>query len=411
MTERLYYRDAYRTTFKARIAECLTLNHSPAVILDHTAFYPTGGGQPHDTGRLNGVPVVDVVEREEDQAVIHVLSAAASEARLQPGSQVQGLVDWPRRLDHMQQHTGQHLLSQAFVQMAAADTVGFHLSRDYSTIDLNRGDLSDDDLVHAEALANQIVFDNRPVIARFVEPDEVARLPLRKPPPAKHAVRIVHVDGFDWSACGGTHVAHTGEIGLIKIVRSERRGAEMRITFLCGRRALDHYRELNTLVRDLAMRLGVGVEELPGTIERLQAEARTASKERDRLRHLLLDHEAGALLAGAQAMGRVSLVRQAFEMREVDEVRRLATRIVSEPGRVALLGVRGAKAQLVFARSGDLNYDMRPLLQAACRLVGGGGGGAPDLAQGGGSHPERIDDALAHAAEVLYQQIGSSGEA
>jgi alanyl-tRNA synthetase len=224
-------------------------------------------------------------------------------------------------------------------------------------------------------------------------------------------VRIVHIDGFDWSACGGTHVVHTGEVGLIKIVRGERRGAEMRVTFLCGQRALDHYRQLNTLARDLALRLSVGVEELRETIERLQAEARTASKERDRLRQLLLDHEAGALLAGAQAIGRVSLVCQAFEMREVDEVRRLATRIISEPGRVALLGVRGAKAQLVFARSGDLNYDMRPLLQAACRLVGGGGGGAPDLAQGGGSHPDRIDDALAHAAEVLFQQIGPSGEA
>jgi alanyl-tRNA synthetase len=310
----------------------------------------------------------------------------------------------------MQQHTGQHLLSQAFVQIAEADTVGFHLSDDYSTIDLNGGTLSEDDISRAEALANQIVFDDRPVVARFMEPDEVAALPLRKAPPAKDSIRTVQVEGFDWSACGGTHVARTGEIGLVKMVRSERRGPETRVTFLCGHRALAHYHKLNILTRDLAMYLTLGVEELPQAVERLQTEARTARKERDRLRQLLLDYEATALAAGAQVIGLVSLVCKVFEAREVQEVRRLATHIASQPGHVALLGMRGAKAQLVFARSTDLSYDIRPLLQAACRLIGGGGGGGPDLAQGGGPHADRIDEALQHAIEMLRQQIEQAGE-
>jgi alanyl-tRNA synthetase len=411
MTERLYYSDSYCTDFSARVLECLDLAGSTAVALDRTAFYPTSGGQPHDMGTLNGIPVVDVVEREEDGIVIHVLSSVEPEDVLRPGDQVQGVIDWPRRFDHMQQHTGQHVLSQAFVQTVDADTVGFHLSGDYSTIDLNCDTLTDKDVSRAEALANQIVFDDRPVAVQFMEPEEAAALPLRKAPPAKNAIRVVQVEGFDWSACGGTHVARTGEIGLIKVIRIERRGTETRVTFLCGQRALTHYHMLNTLTRDLALHLTVGVEELPQAIERLQTEARAARKERDRLHELLLDHEAVALIASAQVIGPVSVVCEVFKTREVEEVRRLATRIASQPGHVALLAVEGEKAQLIFARSTDLSYDMRPLLQGACRLVGGGGGGGPDLAQGGGSHPDRIDEALQHATHVLRQQIEGAGEA
>lgn len=412
MTERLYYPDSYLTTFDAQVVERLALNDSQAVVLDRSAFYPTGGGQPHDTGTLNGMSVVDVVEREEDQAPLHILASAIKpESGLGTGEQVQGVIDWPRRFDHMQQHSGQHLLSQAFVQIAKADTVGFHLSLEYSTIDLNHNAMSDVDIADAEALANQIIFEDRSIIARFVEPGEAAALPLRKAPPTKDWVRIVKVDGFDWSACGGTHVARTGEIGLIKVVRSERRGAETRITFLCGQRALAHYHMLNSLTRDLATRLTVGVEELPEAIERLQTEGRAARKERDRLCQLLLDHEAVALTSSAQVIGPASLVLKTFEAREVGEVRQLATRIASQPGHVALLGVRGAKAQLIFARSEDLSYDMRPLLQAACRMVGGGGGGGPDLAQGGGPHTDHLDGALQYALDLLTQQMENAREA
>ena len=411
MTERLYYADSYSTSFDAHVVECLTLNDSPAVVLDRTAFYPTGGGQPHDTGTLNGLPVVDVVEREEDQAVIHVFSPTQPETLMQPGDQVQGEIDWARRFDLMQQHTGQHLLSQAFVQVAEADTVSFHLSDDYGTIDLNHDALSDDTIARAEGLANEIMFEDRPVLARFLEPDEVATLPLRKAPPGKDSIRIVQVEGFDWSACGGTHVARTGEIGLVKIVRSERRGADTRITFFCGQRALTHYQMLNALTRDLALHLSVGVEELPEAFERLQTEARMTRKERDRLRELLLDYEAAALTASAQLIGPVSLVRQQFENREMEEVRRLATRITNQPGHVVLLGVTGKKAQLIFARSTDLNYDMRPLLQEACGLVGGGGGGGPELAQGGGPRFDHIDQALQHATDLLRQKMKHAGDA
>jgi alanyl-tRNA synthetase len=347
---------------------------------------------------------VEVVEREEDHAVIHCLGEPLS------GDDVHGTVDWPRRFDHMQQHTGQHILSQACVQTADADTVGFHLSADYSTIDLNRN-LGDDDIARAEALANQVVFQDQPVVARWVTPDQVASLPLRKPPAALDSIRIVQVGDFDWSACGGTHLARSGEAGLIKVTRSERRGSETRLTFLCGGRALAHYGLLNTLARDLALRLTVGVEELPQTVDRLQSEAHALRKERDRLHEALLDHEAVTLAGSAQAMGLVSVVREVFQARPVDEVRRLAARIVAQPGRVALLGLRGEKAQIIFARAADLSYDMRPLLKDACRLVGGGGGGGPELAQGGGPDAAHLDEAVQRAADELRRQIEQSEEA
>jgi len=234
MTERLHYDDAYLLRFSARVVEHTQWEGRPAVVLDRTAFYATGGGQPHDTGILDGVGVVDVVERESDGAVVHVLAAP-----LPPGTvDVEGEVDRARRLDLTRQHTGQHIISAAFVEVLGANTVSFHLSADYATIDLDRSPLTAEDLARVEDLANEVVMENRPVISRFVSRDELPALTLRKPLAHAGPVRIVEVPGFDCSACGGTHVRATGELGLIKLVRAERRGTESRVEFLCGGRAL-----------------------------------------------------------------------------------------------------------------------------------------------------------------------------
>jgi alanyl-tRNA synthetase len=402
MTERLYYADPYLATFRARVLAAEPSGDRLAVVLDRSAFYPTGGGQPHDTGTLAGQPVVDVVEREADGAVVHLLPCG----NVQPSDEVEGNVEWSRRFDHMQQHTGQHILSQAFAQLYDADTVGFHLSQTYSTIDLNRSTLSEADVARAEELANQIVFDDREVSWQFVTADEAAPLPLRKPPAMREDIRVVQIEGFDWSACGGTHVARTGAVGLIKVVRTERRGQELRLTFLCGGRALADYDRLNRLADDLARRLTVGVNDLAETLERLQAEARQERKERERLQEELLDHEVAALAAEAQVVGSLRVVVRTFAGRDPQAVRRLAARIAGRPGHMALLGClpgaesqdgKPAKARLLFARAADLPHDMRALLQHTCRLVGGGGGGSPDLVQGGGCDPARVDEALQYA--------------
>jgi len=219
---RLYYSDPYRTEFQARVIERTSVQAQPGVVLDCTCFYPTSGGQPHDEGTLNGVPVINVLERE-DKAIVHVLAAELD------ADVVHGAIDWQRRFDHMQQHTGQHILSQAFLKMLNAETVGFHLGKEASTIDIDKAPLAAVQLDTVENLANEIVFADLPVKTYFVAEAELANLPLRKLPVVDMPIRIVEVEGFDYSPCGGTHCRRTGEVGLIKITRAERRGQDTRV--------------------------------------------------------------------------------------------------------------------------------------------------------------------------------------
>jgi alanyl-tRNA synthetase len=404
MTERLYYQDPYRTAFQAGVVESLLWDDQPAIVLDCTAFYPTGGGQPHDVGTLgrpgssDAVTVVDVVEREEDGAVVHILAGPLQAA------QVEGQVDWGRRFDLMQQHTGQHILSAAFIEHLQANTVGFHLSDEYATIDLDRAPLSAQELADVEALVNALLFEDRPVAARFVRDEEVAALPLRKPLAHQGPVRVVEIPGYDCSACGGTHVRATGEIGLIKIVRSERRGAETRVEFLCGRRALADYAAKNALVLDLAREFTVGHWELADLVRRLADELKEARRELRRTRDALLDAEAVALWHEGVALAGMRVVKAHLAGRSADDLKHLAQRLAARPGTVALLGAGGSaqeKGFFTFARSDDLDLHMGTLVRLACEAIAGRGGGRPEFAQGGGPRGERVGEAL----DVAFQSL------
>lgn len=402
MTVRLYYEDPYLVRFSARVVERFDQDGRAAVVLDRTAFYPTGGGQPHDVGRINDVAVVDVVERERDGAVIHLLAA------LLVGDDVEGRVDWDRRFDLMQQHTGQHILSSAFVERLRANTVGFHLSDEYATIDLDRAPLSVEALVEVEALANAIVFENRPSAARWVPDEQVASLPLRKPLAHGGPVRVVEIPDFDCSACGGTHVRATGEVGLIKITRSERRGAETRVEFLCGRRALADYQAKNALLMDLAREYTVGHWELADMVHRMADELKETRRKLRRTRDALLDAEAMVLWHQAAAVGSARVVQACFAERAPDDLKHLAQRLVAYPQTVALLAVgeAGHKGFFTFARSADLDLHMGTLVRQACQVIGGGGGGRPAFAQGGGPEGGRTAQALDAAFQSLADSLG-----
>jgi alanyl-tRNA synthetase len=406
MTKRLYYDDPFLMQFEARVMETTTLDGCPAVILDQTAFYPTSGGQPHDIGTLVGVPVVDVVEREGDDAVLHVLDGDAIRRQrdaLAVGSLVLGLVNGERRFDHMQQHTGQHILSQACLELWGAQTVGFHLGETYSSIDLDKmPDLPGDQVIaQAEDIANGVVFGDRPVRAWFPSEEEVSALQLRKPPETHERIRLVQVEDFDVSACGGTHVTATGQIGLIVVRRWERYKGGLRVEFLCGGRALRDYRFLSATVRDLAAELSVADTDLAGAVRRRLVEAKEHYRQAEARGEALLDYEARELAATAEPHGDLRLITRVYEGRPFEEVRRLAIRLTDVPGIVALLAARGEKAQLVFSRGPGLDHDMGAILRAACAVVGGKGGGRPHLAQGGGPDPSRLDEALAVAREQV----------
>ncbi len=398
---RLYYDDAYTVEFTARVSERLTHDGHPALILDQTYFYPASGGQPNDLGTINGVSVIDVTARKDDGAVIHVLESAAED------DAVAGVIDWTRRFDHMQHHTGQHILSQAFVQVAQANTLGFHLSTDSLTIDLDQINLSDEMVADVEDRANEVVFADRPVTARIVQPDDAEGVRMRKLPDhlLTGGLRIIDIDGFDVTACGGTHVARTGEIGLIKLLKLEKRGDKTRVEFRCGKRALRDYREKNAIIHQLAADFTCAMPEITAAAVRLQEDVRVAQRALKTATGELLNYEADQLVSEAPERGGLVVVNRNFPNRDFGDVRGLATRITQQTGRVALLATTGAKAQIVFARSADVTADMNMLLKRILPLLGDGrGGGQAQLAQGGGSADEvQMTMALDEAQRALLE--------
>lgn len=405
MTKRLYYDDAYQTRFEARVVEQIPHKRRFALVLDQTAFYPTSGGQPFDQGTLGGVNVVDVLVRGNDETVLHILEAPLAE---QP-AEIIGEIDWDRRFDHMQQHTGQHIVSQAFLQVAQAETVSFHLGAESATIDLEAPrQLSLAEMEQTESLANKVVWEDRPVMVRIVSPAELAGLPLRKPPAVTGDVRLVQVAEFDWSACGGTHVARSGEIGLVKIIKWEKRGHETRVEFRCGRRALIDYAQKNGMVNRLAAGFNVGHWELDQAVERLGAEARELRSHLRRAGRAMARYRAEELRAAAPTIGGVRLVIHNLTEESVLDMRELGRQLVSMPGTVALLGVGDQKARFCFARSPDVEIDMVPFVRDAAEILGSrGGGGKPDFGQGGGplADAQQLDGVLERVAQKLRGQL------
>ncbi len=404
-SERLYYADAYTTGFTARVVERLSVEGQPAVVLDRTYFYPTGGGQPHDAGTIAGVEVVGAQAREPDGAVLHLLAGeiAADEVTCQ--------VDWPRRFDFMQQHTGQHILTRAFEQVAGAQTVSFHLSPESVTIDLDQASIPSETLAQVEDLANQVIVENRPVTVRLVDAAQAEGVRVRLTPDHLHTggLRVVTVEDFDATACGGTHVARTGEIGLLKLLKLESYKGGSRVEFCCGGRALRDYRQKHAILGQLAADLTVGYWEVGDAVARLRDELQAAQRALKAAGRQLVAHEAGRLLAGAATRAGVRVVKAVLDGLYADQARELASRLAQEPATLVLLGAPGEKAQIVLARSPDLPPDLNPALQAALRALGGGrGGGRPEFCQGGGlpAGPDQVAAALDDAERAIFEPEG-----
>jgi alanyl-tRNA synthetase len=384
VTERLYYSDSYLTEFDASVIRVLTHEGRPAVVLDRTAFYPSSGGQPFDTGRLGTARVVDVVDTEDGE-ILHVI-----EGELEPGG-VTGTIDWARRFEHMQQHTGQHVLSAAFGRVAGAHTESFHLGSSSSTIDLNRP-LSPTDIERAEDEANRIIWEDLPVAVRFASAEEAAALPLRKESLRTGTLRLIEVPNFDLSACGGTHVARTGVIGAVVVASSERFRGGTRVEFLCGVRATRGYRSLRDTVAASVRLVSVLPTELPAGIERLQAEMKDARRSLKDLQNRLATFEGLSLADRAEAIGPCRAVIAIVDGWDQNGLKSLAGAITTRPGHLAALFSGTTPSAAVIARAPDVAVDCALLLKKLIARFGGKGGGRPDLAQGGGlqGDPEEI---------------------
>lgn len=391
MTLRLYYDDAYTLNFDAQVVERLDYRQRPALVLDRTYFYPEGGGQPADQGVLNGVRVIDVQSRDSDRAVLHILE------RQLPDAQVEGHIDSQRRFDLMQHHSGQHILSQALIQAASAETISVHMSPDSMTIDVNRTGIGADEWATVEALANGVVQENRTIRCWYPSADELAGISLRKTPEVAGKLRIVDVGGFDVTACGGTHVARSGEIGLIKVIRAERRGDTTRLEFRCGKRALADYSAKNDVINRLTAEASVGQPDLVDAFRRITSENKTLRAALKIAREQLAESEAQQIVAATALNNGRRVVTRVFTDRSAEDARLLLQKLCAQAGVVVLFGVAGDTAQLMFGRADDVALDVVPLLkQALAALNCDRGGGRPNLAQGGGisATPEQITAAI-----------------
>lgn len=393
MTDRLYYTEPYRITFDGRVEQCEPASAGTRVTLDRTAFYPTSGGQPHDTGTLGGRRVLDVVD-EEDGRIVHVLDGP-----LEIGATVSGQIDWARRFDHMQQHTGQHVLSAAFDRLHAARTESFHLGAASATIDLAR-EVTPEEIAAAEDEANRVVWEDRPVAIRFVSSEEAAALPLRKEPARTGPLRLIDVEDFDLSACGGTHVARTGGIGIIAVSGWERFRSGTRVSFLCGGRALARFREWREAWAATQRHLSVAPVELAPGIERLQGENKTLGRQVRDLQARLAAFEARALVERGVRAGNRIIVVEAVEGWDAQGLKAMASAAAQEPGAAVVLFSRSTPSLVVAARHAESGADAGAIVKALVAEFGGKGGGKPDLAQGGGlaGTPEEL---IASARRLL----------
>jgi len=403
-TERLYYQDSYLRDFAARVtARRAAADGRVEVALDRTAFYPTGGGQPNDTGRLGDRAVLDVMAT--DGLVWHTVDGDVPDTRFCESSAlscgpVSCQIDWARRFEHMQQHTGQHILSQAAALVGHAETVGFHLGAAVSTIDLDRADLAREDLEAVEAEANRAVDADLPVTVAWVDEIEIAHVPLRRPPKVSGAIRVVQVAGYDWSACGGTHVSSSAQVGLVKITATERRGAETRVSFVCGGRARADYGRLQSLAESLSARFTVGQDELPAAADRLIAELRSSRRDLADLEKAWAESKAEALWSTAATQGRWRVVVAALDG-PVDRVKLVAQALRVRGQAAILLGIRGERPQLICTRSDGVSIDAGSVLRSAAAAAGGRGGGRPDWAQGGVPTEDALQAALKQGGALL----------
>jgi len=380
MTNRLYYTDAYRTAFTANVVD--RSDDGLRVYLDETAFYPTSGGQPHDLGTLGGVKVVDVID--EDDRIAHVLSSPLAAT----GNAVKGSIDWQRRHDHMQQHTGQHLLSAVFEDLFGAKTVSVHFGPDYSTLDLDAELVTRDGLVKVERRANELVAESRPVTVTFE--DAASAEGLRKASDRSGTLRIVSIDDIDRSACGGTHVRSTAEIGVILLRSIERVRKSTRVEFVCGERAVRRARKDYESLVGIAASLSASIDDVSplvmGQSERLKEADNTRKRLEKDLAGYRVRERYGATSPDANGV-RTLVIRDASS---IDELRAMAQASFALP-KTVVVGALTSPPSVLLASSEDSGVDSGKTLKEKLTAAGGRGGGSPRIAQGSVPGPAAVE--------------------
>ncbi|MGR3762501.1 alanyl-tRNA editing protein [Rossellomorea sp. NS-SX7] len=395
MTTKLYYEDAYLTTFET------TINHQGQeedgrwyVVVEQTAFYPTGGGQPFDEGVLNGIPVVNVEETAGE--IRHYIERPFETL---PGKAM-GEIDWNRRFDHMQQHAGQHILSAAFAENLGYETISFHLGKEFLTIDLAVEKITYEDACKAEELANRLIREGRPIETKWMTGEEAAAYPLRKELAVSDDVRLVIIPDFDYNGCGGTHPRSTSEVGAIKILGWEKHKGHIRLQFVCGDRVLGQLHQKNEVIKELTALLQSPQEKMKEAAHQLIDKVKIQEKQMEELKKELMKYEAKELQGKAIALPKgANLVKGACQNRPVQELQQLAREIIAdnEETVVFLTVQNGDKLQVVGAKGKQTHQNLKDLAPKIFAIINGKGGGKEDFIQGGGEpvvSPEGLLDEI-----------------
>ena len=401
--EQSYLNDPYSMEFESTVREVEPLEGGrTAVYLERTLFYPESGGQPADRGTLNGRKVLDV--RESDRGVLHIVEGA-----FEKGEKVVGLIDRERRFDHMQQHSGQHLLSRVFLDDFGLATIGFHLGEKTCTIDLDGDEVTTGQVEKVERRVNEIIFGDVPIGDRTVNREEYERLAggdvrSRLPEDATE-IRIVEIEGIDRSTCCGTHVRSTGEIGIVKILKIDRAKGGPRVEFVCGRRALADYAAKHAALSSLAGLFSTDWRELERVVGKLMDEGKSQRKRLNELESEFAKRNAETLSEPTGSAGGYGIVRRLFDEGEASQLRETATGIRDKGGMIVLFGLAGPKPSLIFACSKDVPLDMGGILKASVQIIGAKGGGGKDFAQGGGGDGSRVEEALDEAERLIREKL------
>ena len=400
-TERLYYNDSHLIEFNARVVDVTErVSGWAALVLDRTAFYPTGGGQPSDTGTLNGSRVVECID-DGDNGVLHVVQGTSPSI----GTEVSGRVDWARRLDHMQQHTGQHILSQALVTLFKAPTKSFRVLEHSCEIDVDLSNPTNEVIERAVELANNVIWEDRQITIRNVTSEEAAGLPLRKDSAREGELRLIEIDGFDLTPCGGTHAYRTGEVGIVAVRSWMRAKGLTRIEFVAGIRALADYRRANRSAREIAALFSTGRDDAPSLASLMLEENKELSRRVRALEEVAAGVEAERFFNDQEprADGTRLIVRM-LDDRDSESLKKLAHALIAFPKTISLLfSSHDDTVRMVFARSADAPGDMNELMHKTCQLLDGRGGGRPDMAQGGGKNTKKLSEAIG----ILLEEVGT----
>ena len=394
MGNKLFFRDPYIKSFTAKVVtQRIDENGNYYIVLDQTAFYPTGGGQPHDVGTIENIKVLNVEEVEGE--VRHYLETELDDVH----AAIHGDIEWERRFDHMQQHAGQHILSAAFEQLFGYKTVGFHLGNETLTIDLETENLLESEALRVEELSNQIIIENWPIETKWVTEEELVNYNLRKETKVKEDIRLVIIPNFDYNGCGGTHPKATCAVQAIKILDWERQKKKTRVQFVCGNRVLKQLSQKHKVLMELTKLLNAPEKEMQHAVTRLLENAKTAEKELEQTLETILNYEAKTLLDNMKS----KIVSNVFQNRSIQELQKLARNIIAKDEEAIVLFVSHSenRLQLVCARGTAEMVSMKKVMGDALPFINGKGGGSDSFAQGGGEALLSGEQMLEHLINLI----------